>query len=164
MSERLSENSFRKGLEAVSKREFLEAMAYFEASMQLVRREGGTQPPMKYLSYYGLCLAMSGTRLRQALELCQGAVEAEFYNPDLYLNLGRVYLRAGDRGRAFETLLRGLQLNPRHSGLIRQIRHLGVRRRPVVGFLSRNHPVNRILGRVWPRVGSNGIPAPLKAG
>ncbi len=164
MSERLSENSFRKGLEAVSKREFLEALAYFEASMQLVRREGGAPPPMKYLSYYGLCLAMSGNRLRQALELCEGAVEAEFYNPDLYLNLGRVYLRAGDRGRAFETMVRGLQLNPRHTGLIRQIRHLGVRRHPVVGFLSRRHPVNRFLGRVWPRVGLNLPPSVLRAG
>jgi tetratricopeptide (TPR) repeat protein len=163
MSERLSENSFRKGLEAVGKRDFLEALAYFEASMQLVRREGGAPPPMKYLSYYGLCLAMSGNRLRQALELCEGAVEAEFYNPDLYLNLGRVYLRTGDRGRAFEALVRGLQLNPRHTGLIRQIRRLGVRRAPILRFLSRSHPVNRILGRLWPRVGSNGFPKELRA-
>lgn len=151
MPERLSENSFRKGLRAATRGDFLLALAYFEASMQLVRRDGLAAAPMKYLSYYGLCLAMASDRLHEAREICEGALEAEFYNPDLYLNLGKVYIRTGDRGRAFGTLVRGLRLSPRHPGLIREIRRLGLRRRPVVRFLHRSHPLNRFLGRVWPR-------------
>lgn len=141
-----SEKSFEKGLEAVERREFVEALVYFEASMQLVQRASAT--PMKYLSYYGLCLAMANGRLSEAMEICEQAVEAEFYNPDLYLNLGKVYLKAGDRARAFGALVRGLQLNPRHPGLIRAIRRLGLRRRPAVRFLGRAHLVNRLLGRL----------------
>ncbi len=142
-----SEKSFEKGLEAVERREFVEALVYFEASMQLVQRTSAA-PPMKYLSYYGLCLAMANGRLSEAMEICEQAVEAEFYNPDLYLNLGKVYLKAGDRSRAFGTLVRGFQLNPRHPGLVRAIRRLGLRRRPTVRFLARNHLVNRLLGRL----------------
>jgi len=142
-----SEKSFEKGLDAVERREFVEALVYFEASMELAQR-GATTPPMKHLSYYGLCLAMAHGRVSEAIEICEGAVEAEFYNPDLYLNLGKVYLKSGDRSRAFLTLVRGLQLNPRHSGLVRLIRRLGVRRRPALRFLGRNHPVNLVLGRL----------------
>ncbi len=149
MPEPLSERSFQKGLRAVRHGEFLEALVYFEASMQLAQR-AGAQPssPIKYLSYYGLCLAMTSYRVEEGREICENAVRAEFYNPDLYLNLGKVYLKAGDRGLAFETLVRGLQLNPRHPDLVKEVRRLGVRRRPIVGFLSRSHPLNRMLGRL----------------
>ncbi len=145
MSERLSENAFEKGMESVSRGDYMEALAYFEASIDLTQGSRGL-PPMRYLSYYGLCLAMASNRLKEAREICERAVEAEFYNPELYLNLGRVYLEYGDRQRAFSTFVRGLQLNRRHMGLIKQIRGLGFRRRPVLGFLSRQNPVNRLLG------------------
>ncbi|HEU4401975.1 MAG TPA: hypothetical protein VFT43_07700, partial [Candidatus Polarisedimenticolia bacterium] len=87
-------------------------------------------------------------RLREAQEICEGAVRAEFYNPELYLNLGRVYLKGGDRARAFGAFVRGLQLSPRHPALIQSIRRLGIRRRPVLRFLGRRHPFNRVLGRM----------------
>jgi len=148
MSELSSENSFNKGLQAVLRGQYLEALAYFEASMELVQRAGNGQAPVKYLSYYGLCLAMASARLREAREICERAVEAEFYNPDLYLNLGKVYLKGRDRARAFGALIRGLQLNPRHAGIICEISHLGIRKRPVLPFLDRSHPLNRVLGRL----------------
>ena len=52
----------------------------------------------------------------------------------------------------FGSFLRGLRLNPRHAGLIGEIRRLGLRRKPVVQFFSRSHPVNRILGRLRGRL------------
>ena len=148
MPEPASENSFLKGLDLVRRGEYLEARAYFEASMQLVKRTGIDPPPMKYLSYYGLCLAFSSDRLEEARAICEGAVAAEVGNPDLHLNLGQVYLKIGDRAAAFATLQRGLVIDPRHDGLARQVQRLGVRRRPVVRFLSRRHPMNRLLGRL----------------
>ncbi len=147
MSERLSENALGKGLDAVSRGDFLEALAFFEASIDLTRGASAL-PPMRCLSYYGLCLAMASNRLKEAREICERAVQTEFYNPELYLNLGKVYVRCGDRRRAFSTFVRGLQLNRRHMGLIRQIRNLGFRRRPVLRFLKRAHPLNRLLGRL----------------
>jgi tetratricopeptide (TPR) repeat protein len=147
MQERQSESAFMKGLQAVTRGEYLEALAYFEASMQLGQRGSAGAPPMKYLSYYGLCLAMASERVREAQEICENAVRAEFYNPELYLNLGKVYLKAGRRRPAFGAFVRGLRLNPRHAGLIRELRRLGLRLRPVLGFLDRRNPLNRLLGR-----------------
>jgi len=143
-----SENSFRRGLSAVDRGAHLEALAYFEAAVQLARRLGAEAVPMKYLSYYGWCLAICSDRLDEAREFCEAAVRSEFYNPDAYWNLGRVYLKTGDRSLAFDTIVRGLQLNPRHSGLVGVLRRLGIRRKPVLPLFDRSHPVNRLLGRL----------------
>jgi tetratricopeptide (TPR) repeat protein len=145
MPERPSENAFRKGLEAVARGEFLEALALFEACMALEPR-ADSPLPVAAMSYYGLCLAMASDRLQEARDICEAAVEASPDRADLYLNLGRVCLRQGDRAHAFRTYVRGLRLNPRHAALVDAVRRLGFRRRPVLGFLPRRHPVNRLLG------------------
>jgi tetratricopeptide (TPR) repeat protein len=144
----VSENAFRRGLEAIHHRKYLEALAYFESAVRLARRQGAEAVPMKYLSYYGLCLAVCSDRFQEASAICETAVRGEFYNPDLYWNLGRVYLRAGDRQQAFGSFVRGLRLNPRHPGLVGEIRRLGIRKRPIVRLFPRSHPLNRILGRL----------------
>jgi tetratricopeptide (TPR) repeat protein len=146
----LSRNSFGRGLDAVGCGRYLEALAYFEAAMQIETRSGARMP-MKYLSYYGLCLAMVSNRFRQARRICEGAVRSEFFDPDLHLNLGMVYARTGDRRSAFNALLNGLRLNPRHAGLVRAIRRMGIRRPPILGFLSRANPLNRVLGHLCDR-------------
>ena len=61
-----SENSFRRGLRAVDQGAHLEALAYFEAAVQLAHRLGAEAVPMKYLSYYGWCLAVCSDRLDEA--------------------------------------------------------------------------------------------------
>lgn len=148
MPDQVSEQSFRKGLDAVARGEFLEALEHFEASLSAQHLSPAGQPAMRTLSYYGLCLAMGPNRLREAREFCETAVEGEFYNPELYLNLGKVYLKSGDRARAYGAFVRGLQLNPRDAALIRQVRRLGIRRRPILGFLRRDHFLNRLLGQM----------------
>jgi tetratricopeptide (TPR) repeat protein len=159
-----SENSFRRGLRAVNGGDLLEGLAYFEAALQLARRHGPAAVPVRYLSYYGWCLAACSDRAEEARELCEKAVRAEFFNPDLHWNLGRVYLMTGDRHRAFETVVRGLELNPRHAGLKLERRRLGFRKESVVRFFQRSHPLNRFLGRVRRRLQEGGFRAPLATG
>jgi tetratricopeptide (TPR) repeat protein len=142
----VAEKSFAKGVESVTKGDFLSGLAYFEAAIELAKKVEKIAPPPKYLSFYGLCLAMVSTKSQTALELCESAVAVEFYNPDLFHNLARVHLRMGRRDRAYPMLLRGLQLHPSHRGILYDLRHLGVRRRPVLPFLSRGNPLNRLLG------------------
>ena len=147
MKSDLSKNSFGRGLGEVGRGSYLEALAYFEAAMRIEIRSGA-RAPVKYLSYYGLCLAMVSNRLRVAQRICEGTVRAEFFDPDLHLNLGKVYSRLGDRRSAFDAFLRGLRLNPRHAGLVRAVRGMGIRKPPIVGFLSRANPLNRVLGQL----------------
>src|SRR3989442_7484870 len=100
-----SENSFRRGLRAVDRGAHLEALAYFEAAVQLARRLGAEAVPMKYLSYYGWCLAVCSDRLDEARGFCEAAVRSEFYNPHADWEPGRVLLQTRDRSLALGTFL-----------------------------------------------------------
>lgn len=146
MSNVVAEKSFAKGVESVGRGDFLSGLAYFEAAMELAKKVEKVTPPPRYLSYYGLCLALVSTKTQTALELCESAVAVEFYNPDLFHNLARVHLRMGRRDRAYPVLLRGLQLHPGHRAILGDLRAMGMRRRPFLPFLSRGNPVNRFLG------------------
>jgi hypothetical protein len=75
----------------------------------------------------------------------------EFYNPDLYLNVAKVYMAAGERRRAHKALCQGLRIEKGHPGLIAEMKRMGVRRRPLFGFLPRNHVLNRFTGRLVSR-------------
>jgi tetratricopeptide (TPR) repeat protein len=145
MAERRAEGAYRKGLEAVGRGDFLDALAYFEATLELAGGEPG-RLPVAAMSYYGLCLAMVSDRLPEARDICEAAAEAAPSSPEMHLNLSRVCIRQGDRAHAFRTLVRGLRVDPRHPGIVEAMRRLGFRRRPVVSFLPRQHPLNRLLG------------------
>lgn len=99
------------------------------------------------LSYFGLCLALVKKQFKPAIDLCRRAIDLEFYNGDHYANLARVYVAAGNRKKALETLENGLRLSPGHEYLISVRKALGVRARPAVPFLDRSHPINVSLGQ-----------------
>ena len=46
----------------------------------------------RFRSSYALALALVRGQYLGAVELARAAVRQEFYNPDLYLNLARIYL------------------------------------------------------------------------
>jgi len=93
-----------------------------------------------------------GRSRREGLTLCQRAVVLGIYDPQVYLNLARAHGHLGQRGKAVQVLRKGLALAPDHSGLLQEIEKQGPRRRPVVPALSRDHIVNRYLGRVRARL------------
>src|SRR5437867_10641779 len=100
MDTAVSENSFRRGLEAVQRRAFLEALAYFEAALKLAKRQGSEAVPMKYLSYYGLCVAVCSSRLDEARRICEAAGGGDSTTPDRNGTRGRGSLRPGNALRA----------------------------------------------------------------
>ena len=99
------------------------------------------------LSYFGLTIALMQKKFKPAIDLCRRAVELEFYNGDHYANLARVYLAAGNRKKAYETIEQGLKLVPEHEYILTVRKNMGVRSRPVVPFLDRSHPINVSLGQ-----------------
>jgi len=107
----------------------------------------------RYASYYGLCLARAKRDTRQALAICMDAIRRDFYRPELFLNLGRVYLMNRDRARAHEAFCLGLKLDRRHPRINAELKKMGVRKKPFVPFLERDHPVNRVSGRWLARLG-----------
>lgn len=133
--------------------DFLEAQAFFEASVDISRKSVGSMIQPRYLSYYGLCLAQLHGRDQEAQEICREAADAEPYNPELWSNLARVALTRGDRSLAYRAVVRGLQTGSSTRDLTGLQKKLGMRRPPVIRFLPRDHPLNRLAGQIANRLG-----------
>lgn len=103
-------------------------------------------------AFSGACRALVLGETREGLQTCVQAVQEAFYIPDLYCALGVVLLRAGQRSKAYSAFHKGLRIDPRHKVLQAHLREMGVRRRPVIRFLRRSHPANRVLGALRARI------------
>jgi tetratricopeptide (TPR) repeat protein len=144
-----AETRFQRGLQALGDGRNLEAMALFEAALELERRLGARAPQARYLSYYGLCLAQDGSQLREGAEFCRQAIALEFFNPDLFWNYGRVLLVADRRKEAFTAFVKGLSVQKNHQDILRELSKMGWRKPPVLSFLPRGNPLNVALGRIF---------------
>jgi tetratricopeptide (TPR) repeat protein len=143
-----AETRFQRGLVALEAGRHLEALALFEAALELERRLGSSAPQARYLSYYGLCLASDGRHLREGAEYCRQAIALEFYNADLFWNYGRVLLLCDRRREAFAALVKGLSVQKNHQAILRELSRMGWRRPPVLAFLPRGNPLNIVLGKL----------------
>jgi tetratricopeptide (TPR) repeat protein len=144
----MSLRDLKEAIEATKEEDFLRALTLFadfyggdDAPTQLNAKSA------KGLSYFGLCIALVQKKYKTAIDLCKRAMELEFYNGDHYVNLMKVYVAAGNRKKALETVEAGLKLHPEDDALLDARRSLGVRARPAVPFLDRANPINVSLGR-----------------
>ena len=103
-------------------------------------------------SYMGLAIAIRGGKIEEAERRCRRALARACYQPDYYLNLGRVYLVGGKKMNAVQSFQLGLKLDDRHPGLQREMKKLGMRGKPVLEFLPRRHFLNKYLGKIQRRV------------
>ncbi len=99
-----------------------------------------------YTSYHGVALVFRGDIC--GLNFCRQAAAVEHQHADVFCNLAMAEYRLNHRRRACMAMNKGLKLNPRHAGLHRLRLQMGVRRPQVVRFLSRDNPLNRLLGKL----------------
>lgn len=97
-------------------------------------------------SYLGVCIAICERDLEEALVLCTSASKQEFFNPEVYLNLARVYLHFGFKNQGCRFLMRGQMIDPANTEIQQALQKLGARTNPVLRFLPRHHFINRWLG------------------
>jgi Flp pilus assembly protein TadD len=148
-----ADEHFRRGQQALDENEAGIALEHFRAAHRLEPTSAS------FRSYHGLCLGLSERRFDKALELCRSAAKEEFFNPTLYHNLARVHLGFGFKNEGIRYLRRGLMIDPANQEIGEDLERLGVRRRPVLGFLRRGHVLNQWLGRILRRsVAEVGIP------
>ena len=105
----------------------------------------------RFRSSYALALALVRGQFLGAVELARAAVRQEFYNPELYVNLSRIYLAFEFKPEAIRFLRRALMVDPENDDVQRKLADLGIRRRPPIRFLPRGHLLNRLLGRLQAR-------------
>lgn len=146
MATRTAEGEFKKGL-ALMDAEPVRAAEHFEAAVTLELRGGPKNRGGRAMSYLALCRAQHEGQIEQWISVCERALRRASLEPDVYLNLGRLYLMNRQRGRAIDMLLRGLRLCPDHPGLIAEFSATERRSPPPVPFLDRSNPVNEWLGR-----------------
>jgi hypothetical protein len=121
-------------------------------------------------SYLGYCVAKERGALREGVRLCQSALNAEPNNPAHYLNLGRVFLIAHDKGKAIATFWNGIAKAPgaeagvlgkraqrgharEHNLILEELRRLGIRKKAPFPSLRRGHPLNRVTGKLLATLG-----------
>jgi tetratricopeptide (TPR) repeat protein len=143
-----AENSFRKGLVALVEGDPGAAATHFQSAIIIERQHGVTRPQMRYLSYYGLSLAQSRSANSEAIQACETASRRDFFNPDLLLNLGRVYMIAGKTTKALAAFERGIAIAPSHKALRAELGKFERRQAPPLSMVSRSHPLNKFLGKL----------------
>ena len=130
----------------------------YESALKLVTAALEQYPDEPILlSYYGYLEAIVNKNYTRGINTCLKAREMvlekaisgrDFFNPVLYLNLGRAYLAAGSKEDAFEALRMGLIFGNENEDLLCELRELGMRKKPIVPFLQRSNPVNKYIGKV----------------
>lgn len=128
------------------------------AKFTLAHRRRAADP--RCLAWYGLTLILVERNNNLGVRYCEEAIRGAGADaPISWLNLSRAFLALGYRDRAIRTLQRGLESVKEQQGLQEEISRLGTRRQPVIGFLHRSHPVNRVLGRLRHRILGGSSPA-----
>lgn len=143
------EVAFEYGRRQVEAGNYREALPFFKEMVEKGKKEGNgnfSQPAHK--SYYALCMTMVYGPTREAIQLSERAVSKEFYNPDLFCNLGLVYMRCGKRGPAFRAFRRGLALKLNHHRISKALKKYEDRGKRFLKFLPRCHFLNRWIGQI----------------
>ncbi len=141
-----AEELHKKAQEAFKTGRTLEALAFSEKAFNLEPDNS------KYQSFLGVCIAYERGVVKEAIELCQKALEVNPLKSENYLNLGKVYLRTGYKTKAVDIFREGLKVE-KDAEIIAELQALGLRKKNIVPFLDRNHFVNKYLGVICSRLG-----------
>ncbi len=137
-------NPFEEGLKALASDDTAEALFFFDQAAA-----GGSSPLAA--AYLAFCMAKELGEFGKAVALAREAVRQEPHTVELSLLLGRVHLLAGQKQSAIRAFQHGLQ-SGEHAALRDERGALGVRRPPLLRFLTRSNPINKYLGLFLARV------------
>jgi Tetratricopeptide repeat len=147
------EGPLGEGLAAFGARDLHGAHAAFERAHRLAPGEP------RAMSWYGVTLVLVERNTTLGVSLCDAALRPAPNDPELLLNSARVHLALKQRQRAARAITRGLTAWPDHPALLAARDALGTRRPPVIPFLPRDNPLNRLLGRLRHRWATRHRPA-----
>ena len=149
-----AERWFRLGAQLVREERYHEALSPLEQALSY-SVESPDAPFLRTLrSHYGLTIAMTRGDVRRGRRLCEEAILRGPFDPHLYANLARLYLRAQRKDLAAQTVATALRLAPEDRELTALAGRIGLRREPIFSFLERSHPLNRLVGKLRHRLGA----------
>ncbi len=133
-----------KGFEALGNNDSLMALLCLE-------RAAKCEDTPELASTLGFCLAKELNQFERAIALCRSAIERDPENTRHYLNLGRVFLMKGKKHEALDIYNEGLR-HGKDPEIFKDIQLIGLRRKPIIPLLHREHILNRSLGYILARV------------
>lgn len=139
-------DTLRLGIDCCRRGDWNAGLRYLGEIAQTEDTAGGL--PGVFYSYLGYGIALRDRRIREGLKLCRHSIEVEFYQAENYLNLARTCLLARDRKGAVQAVRGGLKVDRHNPHLLAMYKELGIRKLPVLSFLDRANPLNRLLGRL----------------
>lgn len=145
MIETEAEKEFSRGLKALQEDNSLAALVCFEKANTL-----GDRPV--YFSFLGFCAAKERGQIQKGILLCSAAIEKEPENGVHYLNLGRIYLVAGNKQEAIRVFRKGLAYGPNQE-IVGLLEKIGTRKTPIIRSLSRDNLINKFLGKLLGKLG-----------
>lgn len=110
-----------------------------------------------FLSFHGYLIAVTQNSPKEGIRVCREAMsllkksktaDLVVLLPLFCLNLGRASMAGNKRREAMAAFEEGLKYDPKNSSLLAEMKNFGVRSRPAIPFLERNHPVNIYLGKL----------------
>lgn len=133
-----------RGIKAINSGRTAAALECFEEAVKY-------QSTPANWSYLAFCLAKERRQFEHAIRICEEAIRKDPGSSVHYLNLGKVFLLTQRRTDAILIFRQGL-LYEGSAQIEAELRKLGLRKPPVVGFLKRENPVNKYLGIMLTRL------------
>ena len=125
---------------------------YIHSAQMLLNQAAEHRNTPELHTYLAYCLAKEEGRMSAAVKTCRESIKREPGNSLHYLILGRVLLMAGEKDKAVKSFRQGLKTSP-NPKIIAELKKLGLRKPTVLKNLTRGHPLNRVLGRVFSTIG-----------
>lgn len=136
-------DDFKLGVEYLNARLFSQATECFRLAHGSV--SGADQYRNTYTSYFGISQLMQGDT--SAIKFCRTAIDNEWKNADVFLNLARAEIFCENRMKAVQAIKKGFDIDGAHLGLLILRQRVGFRKKAFIPFLSRNHVVNQFVGK-----------------
>lgn len=106
----------------------------------------------RFLSYRGLLLAIRERRVSEGATMCKRAITLASSEPEMYLNLARLYVSTGQRQNAVMTLRQAIRGGAKNKAVMKEIQRLSPRAVPPIKSLHRDHVLNDVLGKLRARL------------
>lgn len=146
--------AYRNAKDALKAKDYKAAERAFKIAFDTADENIGLSNNGQYnnvQSYYGLVQVLNSNE--NGLLLCRDAASNEMFDGDVFLNLACAELESDNRKRAIDAIQQGIKIDADHVQLKRACAILDCRKKCCLGFLSREHWLNRFLGRLMRRPG-----------
>jgi len=113
---------------------------------------------LRCMSHYGLTLVMVEGDRQRGIRFCEEATRRDPRSSELLINLARALVQTRNKEQAVRALAKAQELKPDDPAVREAFETLGLRRPPIIGWLSRDFFLNRWLGRLSWRLRHIGQP------